>query len=243
MKKIIVTLIALVALSATAQESVTLRLKYNVGDKYSTKMEMVQDMPMMKNNTTMNMTTKINGIKDGLIETENSFDKIVIDADAQGQKIHYDSAMKESELSPTAKMMKQRMGNLEDTVVLMFFDELGDLKDTKIKSGNQAHLESFKNSSPVKFPKEAVKVGSTWKAKKSNNGVNSNVVYTVKSISSEEVTIDVLGNLDGVAKGDVKGTMVVDLKTGHTKKSTVDTTLSAQGMDMKIKVTITSSKK
>lgn len=238
MKKAILLLVAVISLSINAQESVLLRMNYEKGSTYLSKIYTKIETAMMNSETNMVMKTKVTDIKNGIFETENNFEKIVTDTQVQGQTIHYDMDMKESEMSPTQKMMHAQMKQFKDAVLLIMLDEFGNITDVKIKSGN-ANAEQFKNAGSIIFPKEAVKVGSSWTTKQTKNNMEISSVYTVKKITDKFVVLDVVGSVSGVAEGDVKGETTIYKKTGQVFEGSAVTNIEVMGSTAKTTMKIT----
>ncbi len=238
MKKFITLLVAVVTLNITAQESVLLRINYEKGSSYLTKTSIKTESTMMNSDMNMVMKTKVTDIKNGVFETENNFENIIMDTQVQGQNVHYDMSMKEQDMAPMAKMMHAQMKQFKDAVLLMMFDKFGSITEVKVKAGN-ANAEQFKNSASLKFPEKAVKVGTSWKDKKVKNGMEMNFVYTVKEITEKFVKIDVVGSISGMAKGDIKGQTTLYKKTGQIFSSDAVTNIEVMGNSAKTTIKLT----
>lgn len=88
----------------------------------------------------------------------------------------------------------------------------------------------------VEYPEKAVRVGDTWKMTRTEKGVEMNFVYTVKTITSSEVLVDISGKVGGIAEGTISGNMTIDAKTGVPRKSKIDTDMTAGGQEIMISV-------
>jgi hypothetical protein len=101
--------------------------------------------------------------------------------------------------------------------------------------GNQA--------TSVAYPKEAIKVGSTWTAKKNQKGMILDFTYTVKSITKKQVELEISGKVSGIATGTITGKMEIDKVSGVPNKSMIDMDLDINGQEMLTKVVLTMKKK
>lgn len=244
MKKIVTLLLVVFTITSFSQESVLLRLNYKKGDSYLLKMDMKQDMGPVKMNMKMNMKTDVIDVKEKKIETENQFVKIVMDMEAQGEKMHYDSDMKEEDMSAYAKGTHAKMKELKESVITMFYDDLGNIIDAKTKSGSLLSIEAFKdNSSSFVLPKESVKVGSTWSySKKTGQGVSMEYQYKITEIKKDEILLDVSGKVSELAQGTIKGKAVLSRYNNMLSSMNLDMDMSVMGMNTKSKVNMTIEK-
>ncbi len=243
MKKFFTLLLVAVTMVTTAQESVILRVHHTKGAKYLVKMDMNNDMGSagfmgMK----MEMETKVIDAKENAFETEMSFKRISMDMMQQGMTMSYDSNTKDEDLDDKGKMLKAQIGPMLKMVVTSKTDALGNITDTKVVP-NMPGADQFTNqSNNVVYPKEAVKVGSTWTAEKSNQGMTMKFVYTVKSITKESVDVDLSGKISGAGTGDVTGSLKIDREIGIPTFFDMNMDMSANGMKIKSTIKMTTTK-
>lgn len=243
MKKLLVLLLVITANLSVAQESVLLRLNYNKGDVYKGTMKTTQDMGILMS-MTMNVETtiKITDVKDDTYSSEMKFTKMTMDMLQGGQAISFDSSKSDDDLDEQGKMMKAQMDPMLKATITSKGNSLGEVLEVKAEP-NVPGIESMtKQSSNVVYPKEAVKVGSTWSIKKEERGMNMNFTYEVKSISKDTVDLTISGKVDGMATGDIKGNMKVDRNSGVPLDSLIDMTFSVQGQEVKSTVEMKMSK-
>lgn len=243
MKKLLVIFLALAANVTVAQESVKLRLNYTKDDTYKAVMTMSQDMGLMMS-MSMNIDTsiKITDVNDDTYTSEMKFTKMTMNMLQGGQAMTYDSSKSDDELDEGGKMMKTQMAPMLSAVITSKGNNLGEVLETKAEPNVPGIENMTKQSSNVVYPKEAVKVGSTWSIKKDEKGMNMEFIYEVKSISKESVDLILSGKVTGMAAGDIKGSMKIDRATGVPLDSLIDMTLDIQGQEMKSTVTMKMSK-
>lgn len=237
-KSILTTLVLVFTLASFAQESVLLRLNYKKGDSYLLKMDMKQDMGIMKMDMKMHLKTDVITVNNGAFNTKNQFVKIAMDMEAQGQEIHYDSDAKEEEMDDLAKGMHAEMKPLKETIILITYDALGNVTESKIEEG-KSNIEAFKeNMTSFVLPKQEVSVGSTWNNEKtSTKGVKMEYIYKVTAIKEKEVLLDVSGKISELATGNITGTAVLDRETGTLSNMELKLNMEMMGMSVKSEIT------
>lgn len=209
------TLLLLVATTLTfAQESTLLRLNYNEGDKYVMLMDMKQDMGVGKMTMNIEMPMKVIAVKDDVYQTEMSFKRIKMNMEQAGMKVNYDSDLKEEELDDTSKMMSAQMKPMLETVLSTKTNIYGEVLDMQMVKGSGNVDQFTSQAESVVYPKEAVTVGYSWSTKKDNNGMIINSTYTVKSIDSEVVVLEIKGDITGSSEGGLTGSLNIDKDTG-----------------------------
>ena len=109
---------------------------------------------------------------------------------------------------------------------------------------NVPGMEDIANqSSNVVYPKEAVKVGSTWTMTRDDKGMKMDFIYKVKSILKDKLILDLSGDVSGMASGKINGNMDINRKSGIPLNTSINMTLSVSGQELKSNVTMTMSKK
>ncbi|SDR78414.1 hypothetical protein SAMN05216503_0892 [Polaribacter sp. KT25b] len=242
MKKLLVLFLVVSSTISFAQESVLLRLNYNKGDVYNAQMTMSQEMgTMMSMGMNIDMNMKIIDVTDDTNTSEMSFTKMTMDMLQAGNVMSFDSTKSDDELDEAGKMVKAQMSPMLAAVLTAKGNNLGEVIEMKAEP-NVPGMDDFANQSNVIYPKEAVKVGSTWTYQKNQKGMILDFVYTVKSILKDKVELDITGKSSGMATGDITGTMNIDKESGVPLSSVIDMKLSMQGQDLISKVTMTMTK-
>ncbi|MDO6674679.1 DUF6263 family protein [Tenacibaculum sp. 1_MG-2023] len=234
MKKILIALLLGVTMISTAQEKVLLRLNYEKGQKYTMDMKMAQviGVGVMTNDMHIQMKYNITSVSDDTYESSSKITKMAMDMKQGGVPMSYDSTKKDEELDETGKMMKSRMKPMLSATIITKGDNLGNILETKVEPSNIQGAKDFsKQSSSVIYPKEAVGVGDTWTKTKSDGAMSFSFTYKVKSISSNNVLIDVSGKVTGAANGDITGTMDIERDSGMPLESNINMTMKIQGQD------------
>ena len=243
MKKLFALLIVAFTISAVAQESALLRLKYTSGDVYVMDMKMAQDMgTMMSMDMGMKMEQTITSVSGDAYESTMKIAFISMDMSQGGMNVSYDSSKSEDELDASGKMMQAQMAPMLQAVISVKGNNLGEVSETTVEPNIPGTADLAKQSNGVVYPTEAVRVGDTWTMSKSDKGMNMNFVYTVASIAKDVVVLDVSGKVAGMAEGVIKGDINIDRNSGVPSVSNVVMDMTAQGQKMSIKTTITMAK-
>ncbi|WGH76414.1 DUF6263 family protein [Tenacibaculum tangerinum] len=234
MKNFLIALLLGVTMISTAQEKVLLRLNYEKGQKYMIDMKMDQDVGagFMTNNMHIQMKYTITEVSDDTFESSSRITKMVMDMNQAGISVSYDSTKKDEELDETGKMMSSKMKPMLSATIITKGDNLGNVIETKVEPSNVEGADNFtKQAGSIVYPKEAVGVGDTWTATKSEGGMDFVFNYKVASISSKNVFIDISGEVSGIATGDINGSMNIERDSGMALESKISMTMKIQGQD------------
>lgn len=238
MKKIILLVCVGLSISLFSQETVTLRLKYQVGDTYAMKMVTKQNVEaMMSMNMNTGMELKIVGKNGENFLTESKVNSISMDMIQGGMTLMYSSDMKEEDLDQGGKMMKNQMEPMLKAVISATTSPLGETTDIKVVPEFPGATE-MANQNGVVYPEKALKVGDSWTAEKNNQGMVISSVYTVKSIEENQVILDLSGKVGGIATGDITGKITVNTKTGIPKESVMNLKALVQGQNMTSEISV-----
>ena len=244
MKKLVVLFLVISATISSAQDPVLLRLNYEKGASYSVSMNMSQEMgTMMSMGMSIDMGMKIIDAKGENYESEMKFTKISMDMLQGGNIISFDSSKSDDELDEAGKMMKTQMGPMLEAVVLTKGNNLGEITEAVVEP-NVPGMEDIANqSSNVVYPKEAVKVGSTWTMSKDEKGMKMDFLYTVSSILKETILLDLSGDVSGMADGKITGNIKIDRTSGIPLETLMNMNLSVNGQELTSKVSVTTRKR
>ncbi|MGK0412038.1 MAG: hypothetical protein ACJA1B_000227 [Polaribacter sp.] len=239
MKKLIILFLVISANISLAQDSVVLRLKYEEGATYNVSMKMAQEMgTVMSMGMSINMDIKVTDVQEDTYDSEMKFTKMTMDMLQAGQAMSYDSSKSDEELDAGGKMMKAQMAPMLSAVIYAKGNNLGEILEATVTPNVMGMEDIAKQSSSVVYPKEAIKVGSTWTNSKDDKGMKLEYVYTVKSISKDMIVLDLSGTVSGMGEGLITGNMDIERSSGIPKNSVIDMTLSLSGQEMKSKVTM-----
>ena len=244
MKKLLILFLVIYANISVAQESVLLRLNYEKGATYDVSMKMTQNMgAIMSTGISINMDIKILDVKEDIYDSEMKFTKMSMNVLQGGNVMSFDSTKNEDELNDTDKMMKAQMGPMLEAVVFAKGNNLGEVLEVSVNP-NVPGMEDIANqSSNVVYPKEAVKVGSTWTMTRDDKGMKMDFIYKVKSILKDKLILDLSGDVSGMASGKINGNMDINRKSGIPLNTSINMILSVSGQELKSNVTMTMSKK
>lgn len=233
MKRLLVLFLIIASVSAQSQESVLLRLNYNKGDNYIINMKISQEMgTIMTNDMNFEMSQKITEINEDIYDSELKIQKISMKVSQGGVNIDYDSTTKEEDLDASGKIMKTQMDPMLNALIKVKSNSLGEEIETKVEPSVKGLEEMSNQSSSVVYPKEAVSVGSSWNATKTEKGMDFKFTYTVKSITSKLVTLDISGTVGGLAEGTISGKMNIDKNTGVPNSSKIDMDMTVSGQKL-----------
>ena len=244
MKKLFVLFLVLSANLTIAQESVVLRLNYEKGATYDVTMNMTQKMDtIMSMQMSINMDIKVLEVKDDVYESEMKFTKMTMDMSQGGNEMNFDSSKSDDELDDMGKMMKTQMSPMLNAVIFVKGNSLGEVLEAKV-TPNVPGVEDIANqSSNVIYPKEAIKVGSTWTMSKNQKGMKMDFIYTVKSIEKETVILDLSGEVTGVAAGEISGSMNIETNSGIPTDTKINMDLDINGQKLKSEIAMIMAKK
>ncbi len=237
MKKLLMIAFLIVGnVVVVAQESVVLKYNYKKGDKYVVEMSVKQNMGMA-GQTSMMLTANMNineSSKENFIMA-NKIKRIIADMSQGGKSVNYDSNKKDSELDAQGKQLKTQFASVLKTTSYTTFDKSGKILNVKIEPSipgvNPSANQGLMTYSV--FPKEAVKVGSTWTNDQDIQGMKLKMVYTVTKITSTSVETSISGDINVMGiSGKLTGSATFDRKTGNTDYMKLDTSVSMQGMTM-----------
>ena len=243
MKRILIALLVITTLSATAQESVLLRLNYAKGDSYLISVDSKQSTGMQGGmNMKMTMGMIVTEVAAENIKTESQITAVVMDMMQGGMTMSYDSNSDE-ELDQMGQMLKSQFAPMMEAITYATIDHQGNLIDTKqdpVVPGMEQMTNRAMNI--INYPKEKVSVGSSWTSENENQGMKMTTKYTVSSIADGLVTLDVSGDMSGAGTGTIKGKSTVEISTGISKNSETEITIATQGMNITGSTKITVSK-
>ena len=143
MKKVLIALLVITTLSATAQESVLLRLNYTKGDSFLVTTESNQSMGSQGGmNMKMTMGMIVADVVEESIKTESQITSIVIDMMQGGMTMSYDSNSDE-ELDQMGQMLKSQFAPMMEAVIYNTIDHQGNMIDTKLDPAIISQLQSM----------------------------------------------------------------------------------------------------
>lgn len=244
MKKLLILIVIAFTINTNAQESTLLRLNHKKGDAYVTTMKMSQDMGgVMSMDISIIMNTDITESSKDTYVSKMKISSISMDMSQGGIDMSYDSSKTDDELDATGKMIKAQMGPMLEAVITVKGNNLGEITETLIEPNIPGTSDLTNQTNNVVYPKKALRVGDSWTMKKEEKGMVIDFVYTVKSIASANILLNVTGKVSGNATGTVVGTMDVDKKSGMPLVSKIDMDLTSQGQALTTKMVATTVKK
>ena len=134
MKKIILLALVITNFTATAQESVLLRLNYNKGDNYITNVELSQNMGGQgEMNMNMGMYSTVSNVDDKAIILESKIESIVMTMNQGGMAMNYDSNKTDEELDQMGQMMKSQFDPILQATIYNTFDRYGNVLEVRME--------------------------------------------------------------------------------------------------------------
>jgi hypothetical protein len=237
MKHIIaLSLLVVYVLTSTAQQY-DLKLNLKKGQHYKQSMTVVMDLTQSMGEQEMSINTKMQfevaqTVKaitaKGDFEIENEYSRVAMDMDAMGQKITYDSNVKDTTDNELLKKYSSSFGKIlgkKFIVVLSpkgkvieikgfkeLLDDLGkgnpDAATKKMLEGifDEHKITSNFESSYHMFPDNSVKIGDTWSQTKSVESmfpIEISTTYVLKEVNNGVAKITVKGDFT-IKKDDYK---------------------------------------
>lgn len=235
MKKLLFLFVFSTTFMAVAQESVLLRLNYEVGDVLLVEQNVSQNMGAqgdMDMKIRMDMT--ITGKVDEVFSTESKIKAVNMNMLQGGMVMSFDSSKDPADLDEMGKMMKQQLDPMMLATIFSKMSAEGEVLETKVEPESPA-MDQFTNQAKgIKYPKEKVAVGSSWEDATNQQGMEVKTIYTVSKIENGKVYIDVTGTVSGIGEGDVTGDLIVDIEMGIQEKASIEMSLKTNGMEMNI---------
>ena len=245
MKRILIALLVITSIAVSAQESVLLRLNYTKGDSYLMTVESKQGMGAQGGvNMKMNMGVIVSEVSGDNVKTESKILSVALDMMQGGMAMSYDSNKKDEELDQMGQMLKSQFDPMMNSIIYNSYDKLGNITETKVEPSVPGMNQLTEGSGSVIYPNEKISVGSSWSSNKDNQGMKTTTTYTVSQIKDGIVYLDITGNVSGAEgiDGAVKGSSEIEVSTGLAKKTSIEVTISNQGMDITINSNITMTK-
>jgi len=218
----------------------------------------------------MDITTKVQGLEVGIImnmhydvlvtdlasngdiSTSNTFSRIVMDMDAMGMTIEYDSEDEDRDFM--AEQIHSTVEPLIGYEAMMKVTSKGEVIESPDFSNafdpDSPMAAQFKNTQStfnniaVILPETAVGIGDSWDSSYTvdtdGSELEYDVNYTIKEITKENIVVDLSGVVSdhesGENIGDLSGQSLLDSKTHWTTKSDVVVNLAMNVEDQDIEV-------
>ncbi len=244
MKKLVLFFLVISVNMSVAQEAVLLRLNYENNATYSTKTIVSQEMgAMMSMEMSTDMEMEVTAVENENYDTKTKFTNMSMEMLQGGNLMTFDSSKSDDELDAAGKMMKSQMGPMLEAVIYSNVTTLGEASVVSIEPMIPGVEDIASQSSIVVYPKEAVKVGSTWTMSKEEKGMKMDFLYTVQSISKENVLVDVSGEVSGMGSGKITGNITINRASGIPIKSLIEMNLSVAEQQLKMKAITEIAKK
>ena len=244
MKKLVLFFLVISVNMSVAQEGVLLRLNYENNATYSTKTIVSQEMgAMMSMEMSMDMEMEVTAVENENYDTKTKFTNMSMEMLQGGNLMTFDSSKSDDELDAAGKMMKSQMGPMLEAVIYSNVTTLGEASVVSIEPMIPGVEDIANQSSVVVYPKEAVKMGSTWTMSKEEKGMKMDFLYTVQSISKENVLVDVSGEVSGMGSGKITGNITINRASGIPIKSLIEMNLSVAEQQLKMKAITEIAKK
>lgn len=243
MKKTI-TIIALLISTVVciAQESTILKHNYKNNDAYIVNLSLKQNMGLAGSSSLM-MKTKVDVdkvTKTGfmLISKVKRIDTRSVQGSSE--KV-FNTDMKEASLDAEGKKLKAQLSPIVAATSYINFNKRGKILSKRVTPDLKGANEGM--AIYCEFPKEAVKVGSSWTNEQEVQGIKLKIIYTVKKITSSSVETIISGDVDfmGIV-GNLKGTAIFNKENGNTNEMNINTSINMQGMEVGMSLKTTSKK-
>ncbi len=266
MRKWIIALTGMLTLFFVSSCGSTAKLQFNpkVGEVYHYMSNTEMDMAMMSMNIEMNVKTyfALNTVEkmDTTFHLKMSYDSLMISqSNPMSGKIEYNSnTYNEGNADQNTKMIANTLEELKNkefdawisatghVIKLEGAENLGDAGGMMQGTDPSGVIKSV----VIAFPEGELKEGQSWTVKQTSGsiGIESTITYTIKSINSDEIVLDMSTSIpenqemesNGVSMTisnfESTGELTVERKTGmllemNTSQS-MDMEMNMQGMEM-----------
>lgn len=238
----IIAAFALMTLSFTAGDGVTLRLHpqkdkvYTITSKTTQTTTMKVQGQSIRSNQTVDArqifrAKEVSSDKNVFV---TKIEAVKMTVSSMGMNLTYDSEHPENN-SPMLTDQAYEIDRIINKPVYVTFDKLG-------YNTNQDDVEMSQLSNVIiVLPKEELHVGSQWSVVNSQTvsdiDININMIYTVTSISKKSVELSFSGVIDSKEiTGSYEGTSTINPHTGLVMSTTINNsvsvTISEQGFDI-----------
>jgi hypothetical protein len=251
--------------NSASKRAIDLKLNLDKGAsfKMNTDMEMNTEVMGLKMLMNMNMLGLMNvkEVNNNETEVNSTISKVKVNMTApMGGVTSYDSESPNKESNPMTASFDKMVGKAFSMVI----DKKGRVLrtmglDSLMSMGeNGTSLDGIFKQSMAILPDHPVKIGDSWSSDQviDMQGLKMDVknTWTLKDISNIEAICDIISNysisptkinkngqaVDMSGSGNQTGIIHIDLKTGFTTKSTLNTDIemkmNSQGVDMPIKM-------
>ena len=272
MKKIIFSTLIFTAIDVNAQQP-TQKIVVAKGQRItivdSMTMNIVQEamgqIMEIPGNTTSSTMLEIKETSDNKTIIASTLKKTSFNMSMMGQEMNYDSEKPSDKETEAGKALEEKLNKTEDITL----DNMGKSlpsatpvvkKETEEQNGGS--VDMIKNLTGMTSGNSAEnafmllssgsKVGSSWADSTVNEGIKTMRTYIIKSMTTNEAVITVMGVISGSRKiemqgmemnmnagGKVDGEIIVDITNGLVKKRTtiIEPNNSIEVMGMSIPVT------
>ena len=247
----IIAAFALMTLSFTAGDGVTLRLHpqkdkvYTITSKTTQTTTMKVQGQSIRSNQTVDArqifrAKEVSSDKNVFV---TKIEAVKMTVSSMGMNLTYDSEHPENN-SPMLTDQAYEIDRIINKPVYVTFDKLGYNTNPDDVETNQL------GNVIIELPEEELHEGSQWNYVKSQSvsdvDVNVNMTYTVTKISKKSVDVSFTGTIDAKdISGTYNGTSTIDLQTGIIMASTINNSLSMtvleQGFEIPMTITGTST--
>jgi len=230
--------------NSSAQDKVLLQLKPDLNHPISQKLHMTIDVNAGAQSTmidaTMQSVTTNTQATDSTLTYVTKYTEMIMDMDAGMMSINYDS--KNPDANEFSKQIHEKVKNMLDKPIVAIMGLNGKVKEFEnITEGNDFIDPNMIKEASFEYPIKVLKIGEQWKATNTNKTLGSiEQTYTLKSISSEGISITSEGNIDaeGESIGSVTGQYLLNPKTHYIKSATIETKVKNGDIDVTSKIEI-----
>jgi hypothetical protein len=203
----------------------------------------IQSGAMMNMTISMELDLEVTEASNNQFKTETKISAVELNMFQAGMNINYSSKNKDQASDPISQEMAKQFEPMLQAVIHSTVNSLGEMLNVNIEPPVEGMDGNSASRGNIKYPEKKVKVGDSCEATENNNGMNVNSKYAVSKIENGIVYLDVSGDLTGASSGKVSGYSEIEIATGIQKNAEVEMTMSIEGMDVKVKVKTTTSKK
>lgn len=234
--------ISLISLQAFAQKSVELVYNLEKDQVFQITMETRQTIHMemmgqeieINQDITLFQEAEVREVdQEGNYTLSFSFRRIILDQDAMGMQVLFDSDNIEEADNPLAQQLAASMGEVIDKSVISIIDRYGNSLSTNVDEVlPSGAISGAETGMMAIFPARNLKVGDSWEVETRMDALSDMAftnTFTLDDIKGQQAFISFEGKVSGShvegqaaeVNGSTSGSLIADIKTGWTQSATI----------------------
>ncbi len=223
---------------ASAPSGVELKLNLEKGKTYNFKStadiqyfaDATLTQKMMSMKVMMEMSQKVaDKSRDGIHTIEIEITRIVVNQEASGMTVDYDSDNPDPS-NPMTAMIEQQFNGLLNSPATIKVNQQGQIIEKPEETGQPVSIASVVNNLFVELPKEQISKGYSWTDTKAVQGTEATLNLTVSDITKKQVMVSLKSANSEILEGEnleaeTNGNITFDRKSGIALMSISNSTV------------------